>query len=403
MGECQIDHLLAPVAGVVGRDQRVSDEECERERAADLGVIVVVRERGEQGPHVVQAAVVESLEPAGDGGVVPGPITDRKLDGWQVTPCPREREQAAQPVARVPAASLDLGDNLVDDGSLPLIEQGLEQRRPVLEVPIEAALGGAEFAGEWLHAHGFRAAAGKRVQTGGDPVLPRRTGLRGHETYASVSIRMRMDSRLPPGQRRLDRFPRFGTNQGPPPAVPPAPVIEITGAVEAPGSVAVADLPSLSRRTVLADFHCVAGWSAVGLRWEGVPLAEILRPTAAATYVRFAGLDGHWSVMLLEDALADDVLLADRLDRAPLSVNHGAPVRLVAPAHYGFVNVKHLCTIELLSAQPAQSHGAASAFADFGLRMLGYRRFTRARVWEEERHAVLPARAIRLLGGVIGP
>ena len=91
------------------------------------------------------------------------------------------------------------------------------------------------------------------------------------------------------------------------------------------------------------------------------------------------------------------------VDRAPLSVNHGAPVRLVAPAHYGFVNVKHLCAIELLSAQPAQSHGAASAFAGFGLRMFGYWRFTRARVWEEERHAVLPARAIRLLGRVIGP
>jgi len=80
-----------------------------------------------------------------------------------------------------------------------------------------------------------------------------------------------MDNRLPPGQRPLDRFPRFGTNQGPPPAVPTAPVIEITGAVEAPTTVAVADLPSLPRRTLIADFHCVAGWSARGLRWEGVP------------------------------------------------------------------------------------------------------------------------------------
>ena len=214
---------------------------------------------------------------------------------------------------------------------------------------------------------------------------------------------MRMDTPLPPGQRPLERFPRFGTNQGPPPAVPSAPVIEITGAVEAPATIAVDDLPSLARRTAFADFHCVAGWSARGLRWEGVPLGEVLRPLAAATHVRFAGLDGHWSVMLLEDALADDVLLADRLDGASLGANHGAPVRLVAPAHYGFVNVKHLCRIELLTAEPAQSHGAASGLADLGLRLLGYRRFTRARVWEEERHAVLPARVIRLIGRVVGP
>jgi DMSO/TMAO reductase YedYZ molybdopterin-dependent catalytic subunit len=210
-----------------------------------------------------------------------------------------------------------------------------------------------------------------------------------------------MDNPLPPGQRALDRFPRFGTNQGPPPAVPAAHVIEVAGAVEAP--LTIADLASLPRRTLLADFHCVAGWSARGLRWEGVPLREVLRPAAAATHVRFAGLDGHWSVMLLEDALAGDVLLADRLDDAPLGAKHGAPVRLVAPAHYGFVNVKHLCRIELLTAEPAPAHGSASGLAGLGLRVLGYRRFTRARVWEEERSAVLPARVIRLVGRVIGP
>ena len=214
---------------------------------------------------------------------------------------------------------------------------------------------------------------------------------------------MRMDKSLPPGQQTLDGFPRFGTNHGPPPAVPAVPVIEVAGAVEEPATIAVAHLASLPRRTLLADFHCVAGWSARALRWEGVPLSEVLRPSAAATHVRFAGLDGHWSVMLLEDALADDVLLADRLDGAPLGADHGAPVRLVAPAHYGFVNVKHLCRIELLTAEPAQSHGAASGLAGLGLRLLGYRRFTRARVSEEERHPVLPASVIRLVGRVIGP
>jgi DMSO/TMAO reductase YedYZ molybdopterin-dependent catalytic subunit len=212
-----------------------------------------------------------------------------------------------------------------------------------------------------------------------------------------------MDDRLPPGQRALDRFPRFGTNQGPPPALPAAPVVAVSGAVESPATIAAADLASLPRRTLLADFHCVAGWSARGLRWEGVRLSEVLRPSPAATHARFAGLDGHWAVMLLEDALADDVLLADRLDGAPLNAKHGAPVRLVAPAHYGFVNVKHLCRIELLTAEPAQNTGAASGLAGLGLRMLGYRRFTRARVWEEERHAVLPARFIRLVGRVVGP
>jgi DMSO/TMAO reductase YedYZ molybdopterin-dependent catalytic subunit len=209
-----------------------------------------------------------------------------------------------------------------------------------------------------------------------------------------------MDEPLPPGQRALDRFPRFGTNIGPPPAVPLAPTIEFA---DAPGAVAVAALASLPRRTLRADFHCVAGWSTRGLCWEGVPLAAVLRPSAATTHVRFEGADGHWAVMLLADALAEDVLLADRLDGAPLNAKHGAPVRLVAPAHYGFVNVKHLCRVELLTARPACSHGSASTVPGVALRLLGYRRFTRARVWEEERNAVLPAWSIRLVGRALGP
>ena len=208
---------------------------------------------------------------------------------------------------------------------------------------------------------------------------------------------------LPPGQRALDRFPRFGTNQGPPPAVPAAPVIELAGAVDGAGDdrrrrPRLAPAADAARRLPLRR-RVVGARAALGGRSATRGPAAV----AAATHVRFAGLDGHWSVMLLEDALADDVLLADRLDGAPLDAKHGAPVRLVAPAHYGFVNVKHLCRIELLTAEPAQSHGAASGLADLGLRLLGYRRFTRARVWEEERHAVLPARVIRLIGRVVGP
>ena len=88
---------------------------------------------------------------------------------------------------------------------------------------------------------------------------------------------------LPPGQHDLGRFPRFGTNQGPPPAVPDAPVVEVAGAVEAPSQLR--DLAALPRRALDADFHCVAGWSARGLRWEGVPLSAVLRPSPAATHV----------------------------------------------------------------------------------------------------------------------
>ena len=207
---------------------------------------------------------------------------------------------------------------------------------------------------------------------------------------------------LPPGQSAIRGFPRFGTHaHHRPPPVSAEPTLDIAGAVTEPLAVPLQELQTLPRREVVADFHCVAGWSAIGLRWEGVPFAafhrELLAPRAAGTvtHVKFVGSDGHWSVALLEDVLADDVLLAEHLDGRPLDGDHGAPLRLVSPGQYGFVNTKHLCRIELLTAEPATCVGSASTAAHVGLRLFGYKRFVRARVWEQERHRFLPPRLVR--------
>jgi DMSO/TMAO reductase YedYZ molybdopterin-dependent catalytic subunit len=207
---------------------------------------------------------------------------------------------------------------------------------------------------------------------------------------------------LPPGQRAIKGFPRFGTHldQAPPP-VPDDPVLEVGDT-----SVPLRDLAKLPRRELVADFHCVAGWSATGLRWEGVPFAAVFEryiAPAQPPYLVFAGLDGAWSYMLLEDALADDVLLADRLDGAPLDGDHGAPLRLVCPGHYGFVNTKHLCRIEPRDSEPPEGYGTATVFAGRMLRALWYKRHPRARVWQEERHRHLPAPVLRVLGRAIIP
>jgi DMSO/TMAO reductase YedYZ molybdopterin-dependent catalytic subunit len=207
---------------------------------------------------------------------------------------------------------------------------------------------------------------------------------------------------LPPGQQEVDGFPRFGTHfHRPPPDVPLDPMIEIAGgAVAAPFALPVADLESLPRREMTADFHCVAGWSATDLHWEGVAFATFfrtivepsLRPDASVTRVAFGGLDGYQSIVWIEDALAGDVLIADRLDGRPLDPDHGAPVRLVSPSQYGFVSTKHLCRIALHTTQPAERYHP-SPLTQFGLQLVKPHR--RARVWQEERHRYLPAWAAR--------
>jgi len=202
---------------------------------------------------------------------------------------------------------------------------------------------------------------------------------------------------LPPGQHPVEGFPRFGTHlYRPPPTVPVEPVIEVSGPVKASFALPLAELATLPRRELTADFHCVAGWSATNLRWEGVAfetfyrmiIEPTLQPDTSVTHVVFGGLDGYRSLASMQDALAEGVLIADRLDGRPLDGDHGAPVRVVSPDQYGYISVKHLCRIELHIAEPT------GVYASPALRFL-LKPHPRARVWEEERHRDLPARALR--------
>jgi DMSO/TMAO reductase YedYZ molybdopterin-dependent catalytic subunit len=202
---------------------------------------------------------------------------------------------------------------------------------------------------------------------------------------------------LPPGQRLIGGFPRFGKHLArPAPLVPADPVISVRGAVREAVDVQLATLAALPRRALRADFHCVAGWSATNLCWEGVPFEALYRtiiepallPGAKITHVVFHGLDGFRSVVWLQDALEDGVLIADRLDGRPLDGDHGAPVRLVSPAQYGYISTKHLCRIEVHAGEPEDAR--ASGLSEWLLRS-----HPRARVEAEERHGSLPGWLVR--------
>jgi DMSO/TMAO reductase YedYZ molybdopterin-dependent catalytic subunit len=208
---------------------------------------------------------------------------------------------------------------------------------------------------------------------------------------------------LPPGQGLARTFPRFGVHfSDPVPEIPPHPAIEVRGAVATPFDLPVAALQEMPRRTLVADFHCVAGWSVRDLRWDGVAFRTIwedsilpkAEPQTEISHLVFVGLDGYRSALTIEDALADDALIADRLDGAPLTGNHGAPARLVSPQQYGYMNTKHLCRIELHTREPA-GPWHPSGLRAFGVSLVAPH--PRARVELEERHGRLPAWSIRFL------
>lgn len=110
-------------------------------------------------------------------------------------------------------------------------------------------------------------------------------------------------------------------------------------------------LSGLVRTTLRADFHCVTTRWPLGIAWGGVRLSEFFNQriaplsTASATIVGvlLRGQDGDRTSLLLEDLMADDVLLVDELNSQPLSVEHGAPLRLIAPRHYGYKSMNCPC------------------------------------------------------------
>jgi DMSO/TMAO reductase YedYZ molybdopterin-dependent catalytic subunit len=157
----------------------------------------------------------------------------------------------------------------------------------------------------------------------------------------------------PPGQNVLEKAQWPVLDLGDTPAVSPERWrLQLDGAVEEPLSLSFADLMSLPQVDVDADFHCVTGWSILDLTFRGVRLETVLalaRPGPDASHVMTHAADGYSTNLPLEEALKPDVLLVHAVDGAPLSREHGGPVRVVVPQLWAWKGAKWVNRIELLT------------------------------------------------------
>jgi DMSO/TMAO reductase YedYZ molybdopterin-dependent catalytic subunit len=156
--------------------------------------------------------------------------------------------------------------------------------------------------------------------------------------------------RLPPGQRVIRALKPMGGEPGDPDVAHFR--LRVHGEVEAPFELTFADFLLLPQVEKKLDVHCVTSWSVLGARFEGVPLrvlAERAKPKPSARHVIFEAAHGYTSNVALRDALAPDVLIAQKLEGAPLPRAHGGPVRAVIPQLYFWKSAKWLTGIRFVA------------------------------------------------------
>ena len=106
----------------------------------------------------------------------------------------------------------------------------------------------------------------------------------------------------------------------------------------------------MRRTDMVADFHCVEGWSVYDIPWNGIHLSqltEIAKPLAQATHVTFHCVGDVYSESLpLEVALEPNTLLAYGIQDASLPLGKGFPLRLVVPRKLAYKSAKYVYRIE---------------------------------------------------------
>ena len=159
-------------------------------------------------------------------------------------------------------------------------------------------------------------------------------------------------ARLPPGQYLTEKWPVLHAG-----SVPETDLatwdFKVFGEVESPITLSWEELQALPATEVRIDIHCVTRWSRFDTGFRGVSwatLADLVKPKPSARYV-VAHAEQDFTSNVPIAALEDEgALIAYEADGAPLTPEHGWPLRLVIPSRYFWKSAKWLRGIELVAS-----------------------------------------------------
>ena len=129
------------------------------------------------------------------------------------------------------------------------------------------------------------------------------------------------------------------------------------------------DIKKLPRTEMTTELKCIEGWSII-VNWAGVRFSDFItgylpktksgkaadltnRPDDLLPYVSMTTPDdGYFVGWDIESILHPQTLLAYEMNGAPLTLKHGAPLRLASPTKYGYKQIKRIGRIEFTAERP---------------------------------------------------
>jgi hypothetical protein len=120
------------------------------------------------------------------------------------------------------------------------------------------------------------------------------------------------------------------------------------------------EIRALPHVEMVTQLKCIEGWSEV-VHWGGARLSDFIRayPPAHGAHgrlPRYVGMETpdrqYYVGLRMDDAMHPQTLLCYEINGQPLSIDHGAPLRLVTPLKYGIKHLKQIGSISFSDARP---------------------------------------------------
>jgi hypothetical protein len=119
-----------------------------------------------------------------------------------------------------------------------------------------------------------------------------------------------------------------------------------------PYTLSLAEVEAMAEHEAGLPISCVEGWS-VGAHWRGLRLADVVRRAGgdSGSRVRVTSMQQHgaYRYSYVDGPQVGHALLATHLNGERLDLDHGYPLRLIAPDRAGVLNTKWLASVAVVS------------------------------------------------------